>query len=97
MNLYTMTPKRPPKKWKKHFGTFGIENDGTIYLPSECSGRSAMEVLLCASYDGEKLVTTSDGKHALYRSGWLKEAFPECIETVQHIEKQIPEYIETAI
>jgi hypothetical protein len=96
MKLYTMVPDRPPRKWKEHFGTFGIEEDRTIYLPAECSGRSPMEVFLCASYDGELFVTTADGQNALYRSTWLKKVFPACTKDVEHIEKRIPKYLELA-
>ena len=73
--FYTMTLTAGHGGGKSIMAPLGSAGDGNIYLPAECSGRSPTEVFLCASYDGEPVVVP-DGKHAFYRSAWLKALFP---------------------
>jgi hypothetical protein len=40
----TFEPKKPPKGWKKFYGNFVMESNGTIFLPWIMTGCSAMEV-----------------------------------------------------
>jgi hypothetical protein len=71
----TFEPEKPPKGWKKFYGDFVMEPDGTIFLPWVLAGCSEMEVFLCASYDGQPVMQL--GKNAFYRANWLKDNFPK--------------------
>jgi hypothetical protein len=47
---------------------------GSIFLSGCFSGRSPLEVLLCASHDGQPIISL-DNAH-LYRAQWLWDNFP---------------------
>ena len=85
----TFQPEKPPKGWKKFYGDFIMEPDGTIFLPWALAGCSEMEVFLCAGYDGQPVVRL--GKNALYRADWLKDNFPKMREAIDRAVVSIRE------
>jgi hypothetical protein len=85
----TFQPDNPPKKWKKFFGDFVMEDDGTIFLPWVFAGCSSMEAFLCASYDAQPVMQL--GKNAFYRADWLKENFPKMCKPIDRTVLAIKE------
>jgi hypothetical protein len=69
-------------KWKR---TLGIRPDGRVFIPAIFA--SEMEVFLCASYDGQRVVITKD--HHLYvdldwaAATWTKAPEAELFEAMR--------------
>jgi hypothetical protein len=62
---------KAPPKWAR---TLGVTDDGRIFVPAAISGRSDMEVFLCAGYDGTP--ACYQGKHLFVPLDWLEREFP---------------------
>jgi hypothetical protein len=80
----------PPEKlkgWQKDYGHFAVEPDGTIFLSWAHAGASRMEVLLCASYDGEPMMLVGDTP--LYRTQWLWDNFPKMRAAISKATQRI--------
>ena len=88
--MFLLKHENPPKKWKKKYGYYMIDDDETIYIAGILTGRSEMDLLLCASYDGEPLVH-SGGKNgvALFRARWLKTECPKASEGIDRFVEMI--------
>jgi hypothetical protein len=85
----TVEPGRKIKGWKKEFGYWAVEPDGTIFLSWAHAGCSQMEVFLCAGYDREPATLIEDTP--LYRAHWLSKEFPRMREIIDRAIKRIGE------
>jgi hypothetical protein len=77
--------KRAPK-WAR---SAALAGDGTVFIPAVVTGRSEMEVLLCAGYDGTQAVLV--GKHTYYPADWIAREWPEVKELALKIEVGVRE------
>jgi hypothetical protein len=75
------------KGWQKSYGHFVVEPDGTIFLSWAHAGTSRMEVLLCASYDGEPIMLIEETP--LYRAQWLWDNFPQMRAVISKATQRI--------
>lgn len=64
----------PPKRLPKWAGTCFRDDAGEIFAPAAIAG-SEMEVLLCASYDGTKII--EDHGHIYAPLSWLRREWPK--------------------
>ena len=46
--MFLLKHEDPPKKWKKKYGYYMVDDDGAIYIAGTLTGRSEMDLLLCA-------------------------------------------------
>ena len=83
----TVEPAKKLKGWKKAYGHFAVEPDGTVFLSWAHSGCSQAEVWLCASYDGEPVMLSE--QTPLYRAQWLWENFPRMREAISRAIQRI--------
>ena len=82
-----ISPTSKLKKWKKEYGYFAVQPDGTIFLSWVHTGCSNMEAFLCASYDGEPVMSFDDVP--MFRADWIKENFPQMKTTVAAASRRI--------
>jgi hypothetical protein len=76
----------PGPKWIR---TFGLADDGTIFMPAPAVNLLEQKVFLCASSDGVTVVTFL--KHTYYPTQWLKREWPKHKDFLENVEKQIRE------
>jgi len=63
--------KRQPPRWQRQFA---ITYDGEIFVSAAISGRSEMEVMLCAGYDGTSCYSSNG--HLYFPLDWMEREFP---------------------
>jgi hypothetical protein len=85
----TVEPEKQLKGWKKVYGHFAVEPDGTIFLSWAHAGCSQAEVFFCASYDGEPVMLLEET--SLYRAQWLWDNFPRMRQAISRAIKRISE------
>lgn len=81
-SVFTSKAKRGLPKWAR---LSALASDGTVWLPAAVVG-SEMEVLLCASYDGQPLVALKN--HTYVESEWAKREFKKHAAVVARIEER---------
>jgi hypothetical protein len=82
-----LAPREKIRGWKKSYGYFALEPDGTIFLSWAHTGCSKMEAFLCASYDGEPVITLHDVP--MFRAEWISENFPNMKRAVAAATRRI--------
>lgn len=61
------------------------------FVPAAVTGRSEMEVFLCAGYDGTPVVESRE--HLYFPADWLKREFRECADLIDLIIKNVTEAV----
>ncbi len=75
------------KEWARYVAR---ADDGTIYVPALLAGNE-MAVMLCASYDGTK-VLLDDKNHSFYPLEWMAREFPHTADACAKIKALVPEW-----
>jgi hypothetical protein len=65
LEVFQLHYDAPPKGWKKKYGQYALDGDETIHIPGVLTGRSEMDLILCASFDGEPLAYSDHGKRGV--------------------------------
>lgn len=83
--------KRIPE-WRR---SFGVDDDGTVYVPAAMAGvETELNVLLCAQDAGQRSAVHLD--HHFVPTTWLKQEYPKHLELIEIIEKRASEATEVA-
>jgi hypothetical protein len=83
--FFTMRDRAGPK-WVR---TYGLDVEGTIYMPAPAVDLPEQKVFMCAAFDG---VTVGQClKHTYYPTWWLKREWPKHKDFLERVEQQIRE------
>jgi len=83
MFIQDSLPGKKTPKWKR---SFGLSDDGVIFIPGAIVANET-KVFLCAGFDGIPAITYS--KHPYFPVTWLATEFPKSKELCQKIEANI--------
>ena len=80
---FTFDTKRRVPKWARRAV---VTDDGTLYVPAVLGGNE-LGVILCAGYDGTRLI--SDMDHIYAPAEWLRREYPKTENAIRNIERAV--------
>ncbi len=87
---YRLTPIRKPKGWKDRLGDYGIDSEGTLWIPAETLG-NPLAVGLCAVHDGTPMLR-GPGGHVHIPIEWAIDGYGRTRdEDLAHVKARILE------
>ena len=75
------------QKLSLHDRRCAVDDNGALYLPAKIAATES-EVMLCAGFDGAKILDAGDDG-LYFPAEWMAKEFPECAECVNRIRAKI--------